>query len=91
MSAVTKGGKSLFQLLRTLPNEGVGSRIVPNKFVNNPTLKNSYYEVTKVNLKEEGKNGRAWGVQVMKGHTMLDGKPVEIKGGLKYKWTPFDA
>ena len=28
MSAVTKGGKSLFQLLRTLPNEGVGSRIV---------------------------------------------------------------
>ncbi|CAO0800162.1 unnamed protein product [Mucor circinelloides] len=52
MSAVTKGGKNLFQLLRTLPNEGVGSRIVPNKFVNNPTLKNSYYEVTKVNLKE---------------------------------------
>lgn len=28
MSAVTKGGKNLFQLLRTLPNEGVGSRIV---------------------------------------------------------------
>lgn len=32
MSAVTKGGKNLFQLLRTLPNEGVGSRIVSDFF-----------------------------------------------------------
>jgi hypothetical protein len=27
----------------------------------------------------------------MVGHTMLDGKPMEIKGGLKYKWKPFEA
>lgn len=40
---------------------------MPTKFGSSPTLSNSYYEVTKVNLKEEGSHGRAWGVQVMKG------------------------
>ncbi|KAI8997697.1 hypothetical protein BDB01DRAFT_902038 [Pilobolus umbonatus] len=88
MSAV--GGRSLYQLLRTLPNQGVGIKVIPNKFIKNPTLKNSYYEVTKVNLKEEGKNGRAWGVEVLKGHTMMDGKPMEIRGGLKYKWKVYE-
>ncbi|KAI8884093.1 hypothetical protein K501DRAFT_248450 [Backusella circina FSU 941] len=91
MSTISKGGKNLFELLRTLPNQGIGSRVVPNKFINNATLKQSYYEVTKVNLKEETKNGRAWGVEVLKGHTMKDGKPVEIRGGLKFKWYQYDA
>ncbi|GAA5810051.1 hypothetical protein MFLAVUS_003469 [Mucor flavus] len=91
MSAIQKGGMNLFQVLRSLPNQGVGTKIAPTKYLNSPTLKNSYYEVTKVSLKEEGKNGHAWGVHVLKGHTMLDGKPVEIRGGLKYKWKQYDA
>lgn len=75
MSAIQKGGMNLFQVLRSLPNQGVGTKIVklfylffwfdmnkrnlfilffkaPTKYLNNPTLKNSYYEVTKVSLKE---------------------------------------
>ncbi|KAI8990882.1 hypothetical protein BDF20DRAFT_908719 [Mycotypha africana] len=90
-AAAAKSGKNLYQLLSSLPNAGVGARVAPNKFFNNHSLKNSYYEVTKVNLKQEGNHGRAWGVQVMKGHTMYDGKPVEIRGGLKLKWKPYDA
>ncbi|KAI8371429.1 uncharacterized protein BYT42DRAFT_616520 [Radiomyces spectabilis] len=85
-SALSKGGKNLFQLLSGLPSNGVGSRVAPNKFVNNPALQNSYYEVTKVNLKEGNNHGRAWGVQILKGRTIDNGKPMEIRGGLKFKW-----
>lgn len=43
---------------------------MPTKFSANPSLTNSYYEVTKVNLKEQGDHGRAWGVQVLKGNLL---------------------
>ncbi|KAI9029843.1 hypothetical protein CLU79DRAFT_732836 [Phycomyces nitens] len=86
-SVFSKGGHNLYETLSVLPNYGVGSRVVPNKFLNNPTLNDSYYEVTKVHLKPGLKHGRAWGVQVLKGRTIADGKPVEIRGGLKFKWT----
>ncbi|KAG0162228.1 hypothetical protein DFQ30_002596 [Apophysomyces sp. BC1015] len=85
-SVFSKGGKNLYQVLSVLPNYGVGSRVAPNKFISNPTLKDSYFEVTKVHLKPGLSHGRAWGVQVLKGRTLADGKPVEIRGGLKFKW-----
>ncbi|KAG2224455.1 hypothetical protein INT45_010521 [Circinella minor] len=85
-SVFSKSGNNLYETLSVLPELGVGSRVAPNKFINNPALKDSYYEVTKVHLKPGLKHGRAWGVQVLKGRTMENGKPVEIRGGLKYKW-----
>ncbi|KAI7862788.1 hypothetical protein BDF14DRAFT_1745871 [Spinellus fusiger] len=85
-TATKKGGKNLYQVLGSLANQGVGLRVAPNKFLHNPGLYNSYYEVTKVQLKAGTTHGRAWGVQVLKGRTMADGKPVEIRGGLKWKW-----
>ncbi|ORY98542.1 hypothetical protein BCR43DRAFT_487710 [Syncephalastrum racemosum] len=80
------GGKNLYQLLSILPEQGVGVRVAPNKFINKPALKDSYYEVTKVKFKPGMTHGRAWGVQVLKGRTMQEGKPMEIRGGLKYRW-----
>ncbi|KAI9498935.1 hypothetical protein BDB00DRAFT_797408 [Zychaea mexicana] len=85
-SVFSKGGKNLYEVLSVLPEFGVGSRVTPTKIANNPTLNESFYEVTKVHLKPGLKHGRAWGVQVLKGRTMENGKPVEIRGGLKYKW-----
>ncbi|ORZ14469.1 hypothetical protein BCR42DRAFT_416980 [Absidia repens] len=93
VSAATKSKttKTLYQVLGSLPNQGVGARVAPTKYINNPTLKDSYYEVTKVNLKEGTTHGRAWGVQVLKGRTLQDGKPTEIRGGLKLKWKEYKA
>ncbi|KAI8337153.1 hypothetical protein BC941DRAFT_470886 [Chlamydoabsidia padenii] len=87
----SKAGKNLYQVLGSLPQEGVGARVAPTKYINNPTLKDSYYEVTKVNLKPGTTHGRAWGVQVLKGRTLQDGKPTEIRGGLKFKWREYKA
>ncbi|KAJ8663922.1 hypothetical protein O0I10_000197 [Lichtheimia ornata] len=85
-SVFTQGGKNLYQVLSVLPEYGVGSRVASTKVLNNPGLKDSYYEVTKVNLKPGLNHGRVWGVHVLKGRTMENGKPVEIRGGLKYNW-----
>ncbi|KAI8088909.1 uncharacterized protein BX664DRAFT_385492 [Halteromyces radiatus] len=87
----SRSGKNLYQVLSSLPNQGVGSRVAPTKYINNPSLKDSYYEVTKVNLKPGTTHGRAWGVQVLKGRTIQDGKPIEIRGGLKLKWKEYKA
>ncbi|SAM09271.1 hypothetical protein [Absidia glauca] len=87
----SKASNNLYQVLGSLPQNGVGARVAPSKYINNPTLKDSYYEVTKVNLKEGTTHGRAWGVQILKGRTLQDGKPVEIRGGLKLKWKEYKA
>ncbi|KAI9313055.1 hypothetical protein BX666DRAFT_1880437 [Dichotomocladium elegans] len=90
-SIFSQGNKNLYQVLSVLPDHGVGSRVVPTKFLNNPSLNDSYYEITKVNLKPGLSHGRAWGVKVVKGRTMEHGKPVEIRNGLKYKWKLYSS
>ncbi|KAL1928196.1 hypothetical protein VTP01DRAFT_3112 [Rhizomucor pusillus] len=81
-------GKNLYELLSVLPGNGVGTRVASSKILNTPALKDSFYEITKVRFKPGNnlKHGKAWGVHVRNGRTLYDGKPVEIRGGLKYNW-----
>jgi len=60
------GKGTLYETLSRLPNDGVGA-FVRQKRWDVVGRQNTYWEVTRVKLKNEGKNGKAWGRFVYKG------------------------
>ncbi|KAG0326731.1 hypothetical protein BG000_001259 [Podila horticola] len=70
--------KSLYRALKVMDGNGVGETV---------GFSDCYYKVTSVQLRgAELTHGRAYGVEVWKGKVLNEGKPVEIRGGLKWNW-----
>ncbi|KAG0239371.1 hypothetical protein B0O80DRAFT_447276 [Mortierella sp. GBAus27b] len=81
--------KSLYRALKVLDSNGVGETVTTTKLLNKG-FKDCYYKVTKVNLRGPQLNhGRAYGVEVWNGKVLNEGKPVEIRGGLKWNWVKY--
>ncbi|KAG8903830.1 hypothetical protein FRB99_002681 [Tulasnella sp. 403] len=62
---VLKRSGSLYQVLSVLPKDGIGARVAQSRW-ENKGIKDTYWEVTRVRLKDEGKHGKAWGKLVWK-------------------------
>lgn len=65
-SPFLKSKSTLYETLSRLPNDGVGA-LVRQKRWDVVGRQRTYWEVTRVRLKNEGKNGKAWGRLVYKG------------------------
>lgn len=75
--------RNLYETLSRLPKDGVGSRVFQTRW-QSKGIEGSYYEVTRVRLKDEGKHGKAWGRLVWKGRSVTNEE--RIRGALKNKW-----
>ncbi|KLO15747.1 hypothetical protein SCHPADRAFT_849098 [Schizopora paradoxa] len=75
--------RNLYETLSRLPKDGVGSRVYQTRW-QSKKIGGSYYEVTRVSLKDEGKHGKAWGRLVWKGRPVNEEE--RIRGALKYRW-----
>mmetsp|Transcript_12007 Transcript_12007/g.30827 ORF Transcript_12007/g.30827 Transcript_12007/m.30827 type:complete len:144 (-) Transcript_12007:272-703(-) len=77
--------KNLFDLLRVMPNSGVGAKVARYTYT-----EKSHWEVTRVKISPDGSHGQVWGT------LMFDGKPstsrrmpkgdTPIPGPLKQVW-----
>lgn len=68
--AAERVGPTLYQTLASLPNNGVGAQVSQRRWAAKG-IEGSYWEVTKVKLKNEGRNGKAWGKLVWRGKSTL--------------------
>ncbi|KIP09191.1 hypothetical protein PHLGIDRAFT_103185 [Phlebiopsis gigantea 11061_1 CR5-6] len=75
---------TLYQVLSRFPNDGVGQRVHQTRW-SVKDIGNSYWEVTRTQLKLEGQHGKAWGKLIWKGRPAT-GREERIRGGLKYTW-----
>ncbi|KAF9106510.1 hypothetical protein BGX29_009322 [Mortierella sp. GBA35] len=81
--------KSLYRALKVMDGNGVGEAVTTTKLLNKG-FSDCYYKVTSVKLRgPELNHGKAYGVEVWKGKVLNEGKPVEIRGGLKWNWTKY--
>ncbi|KAG0082913.1 hypothetical protein BGZ93_008617 [Podila epicladia] len=81
--------KSLYRALKVMDGNGVGETVTTTKLLNKG-FSDCYYKVTSVQLRgAELTHGRAYGVEVWKGKVLNEGKPVEIRGGLKWNWVKY--
>ncbi|KAI9136969.1 hypothetical protein BKA69DRAFT_1128624 [Paraphysoderma sedebokerense] len=83
--------RTLYDLLKTCPDYGVGKKVVPIKYVERSYPSGSYYEITRVKLKPEsgsekgGTHGLAWARHYWKGRPTQE-KEEKVRGGLKSRW-----
>ncbi|KAF9575230.1 hypothetical protein EC968_003871 [Mortierella alpina] len=81
--------KSLYRALKVMDNKGIGETVTTTKLINKG-FTDCYYKVTDVKLRgPELNHGKAYGVEVWKGKVLNEGKPVEIRGGLKWNWIKY--
>lgn len=74
--------RTLVDIVLRLPKLGVGQRVT------HPTwapFGDSYYEITRVRAKQDGKSARIWGLKVLKGVPDADG-PQRIPSRAKSQW-----
>ncbi|KAG0331098.1 hypothetical protein BG004_001827 [Podila humilis] len=78
--------KNLYRTLKVMDSNGIGETVTTTKLLNKG-FTDCYFKVTSVQLRgPELTHGRAYGVEVWKGKVLNEGKPVEIRGGLKWNW-----
>ena len=65
-STYLKKAPTLYQTLAHLPQDGVGSRVRQVRW-DRLNRHNTYWEITRVKLKNDGTNGKAWGKFIYKG------------------------
>ncbi|KAA1466081.1 hypothetical protein DENSPDRAFT_830829 [Dentipellis sp. KUC8613] len=75
---------NLYQVLSRYPNDGVGQRVHQTRW-GPKGISESYWEVTRAKLKNQGSHGKAWGKLVWKGKVVSE-REEQIRGGLKYSW-----
>eukprot|EP00899_Mesostigma_viride_P009316 jgi/Mesvir1/18386/Mv14269-RA.1 len=82
-AAVHDGKKavSLFEILKFLPDHGVGARIFRKSWRGGGTDK--YFTLTKVAPSMDGRHGKIWGSQTWNGRPLRDGKVYVIHGANK--------
>ena len=57
---------TLYQVLSGLPKDGVGLKVSQSRW-GKKGISDSYWEITRVRLKDEGNHGKAWGKLVWRG------------------------
>ena len=62
--------RSLFETLSRLPKDGVSSRVFQTRW-QSKGIEGCYWEITRVKMKNGGKNGRAWGKLVWRGKNSI--------------------
>lgn len=65
-SPIVRKAGSLYQMLSAMPKDGVGMKMAQDRWVKKG-ITDSYWEITQVRLKDEGRHGKAWGKLVWKG------------------------
>ncbi|KDQ07737.1 hypothetical protein BOTBODRAFT_166639 [Botryobasidium botryosum FD-172 SS1] len=83
-AGATKFAPTLYQVLAKLPENGVGARVTQRRWAAKG-IEGSFWEVTRVRLKDEGKHGKVWGKLVWRGRPISERDEL-IRGGLKYQW-----
>ncbi|KZP03817.1 hypothetical protein FIBSPDRAFT_1055071 [Athelia psychrophila] len=83
--SLDKRAATLPQVLSRYPNDGVGVKVHQCRW-GHKGIANSYYLVTRSQLKLEGKHGKAWGKLYWKGKAVSE-TDEKIPGSLKYNWT----
>ena len=58
--------RNLFETLSRLPNDGVGARVHQTRWTSKG-IEGSYWEISRVSLRNEGTRGKAWGKLVWRG------------------------
>ncbi|KAJ1308607.1 hypothetical protein OPQ81_004305 [Rhizoctonia solani] len=84
-TGILNDSKSLFAVLSRLPNDGLGQRVTQARW-GAKGIQDSYYTVTRVRLRANGKTGDARGTLTWKGKLLSNGKEETIRGGHKYAW-----
>ncbi|KIM67847.1 hypothetical protein SCLCIDRAFT_1209980 [Scleroderma citrinum Foug A] len=82
-SLQSKSG-NLCQVLSRYPRDGVG-KVVHQSRWSQKGIHGCYWQVTRTQLKLEGKHGKAWGRLVWKGK-LVSPREELIPGSLKYNW-----
>ncbi|KAF8583956.1 hypothetical protein K439DRAFT_1347357, partial [Ramaria rubella] len=80
---VQNHSRTLYETLSRMPGDGIGTRVTQARWAAKG-IQNCYWEVTKVQIKDAGKHGKAWGRLVWRGPR--PGGERRIPGGLKYGW-----
>ncbi|KZT35533.1 hypothetical protein SISSUDRAFT_959530, partial [Sistotremastrum suecicum HHB10207 ss-3] len=70
------------------PNDGVGARVRQSRWLHKG-IDNSWWEVTRVSLKNQSRNGKVWGRLYWRGETPTGDEKIE--GGLRYNWVPMSS
>eukprot|EP00238_Polyblepharides_amylifera_P000753 CAMPEP_0196572340 /NCGR_PEP_ID=MMETSP1081-20130531/2409_1 /TAXON_ID=36882 /ORGANISM="Pyramimonas amylifera, Strain CCMP720" /LENGTH=120 /DNA_ID=CAMNT_0041889627 /DNA_START=148 /DNA_END=510 /DNA_ORIENTATION=+ len=78
------GKPNLLEIIRTLPDYGVGSQMKRTSW----NCPDSYWTITKVRPKQDGRSGSVWGVRTWAGKS--NEIPERIGGTLKKEWTPIN-
>jgi small subunit ribosomal protein S34 len=65
-SVLKETQQNLYEVLARLPESGKGVKVHQTRW-STKGFNNCYYEVTHAETKNEGKNGRAWGIPVWMG------------------------
>lgn len=60
---------TLYETISRLPRDGLGSRVRQRRW-DTKGFDDTYWEITRVRLKNEGKNGRVWGKLFWKGESL---------------------
>ncbi|CAE6391748.1 unnamed protein product [Rhizoctonia solani] len=84
-SGLLSNSKSLFAVLSRLPDDGVGQRVTQPRWAAK-NIQDSYYTVTRVRLRANGRTGDARGTLTWKGKLLSNGKEQIIRGGHKHAW-----
>ncbi|KAI0346886.1 hypothetical protein BDW22DRAFT_1351172 [Trametopsis cervina] len=82
--SLSKRTGSLYEVLSSHPKNGVGQRVHQIRW-GTKGIEDSYWVVTKTQLKLEGTHGKAWGKLYWRGKPVSD-HAEQIRGGLKYSW-----
>ena len=74
---------TLYRTLSRLRNDGVGALVAQRRW-DAKNIPGSYWKVTRVKLKDEGKHGRAWGRLIWRGQpkTSLFHKKLSVNSGI---------
>lgn len=80
--AVKRVGSTLYETLARLPGNGVGAQVAQRRWTAKG-IEGSYWEVTKVKLKNEGRSGKAWGKLVWRGE--LISRVERVLGSTDYR------
>lgn len=78
--------RNLVEVVTKLPDLGVGAKVTRNSW---EQFGNSYWEITRVRPREDGKRGSVWGHKVWKGERVTT-EPVRVNGSAKriWRWVP---
>ncbi|KAF8339159.1 uncharacterized protein EI90DRAFT_2908107 [Cantharellus anzutake] len=79
-----KQTQTLYQTLSRLPQDGVGSHLRQVRW-DRLNRHDTYWMITRVKLKNDGRHGKAWGMFVYKGKPISQRDEL-IRGGLKWRW-----